>query len=128
MTTHILGPLSENQADLAWTAQAIFTVPLSRFARPGCPEIADVDELDRYRAVAGTIDGIPFVVRAYAGYPKDSVQMSLPSTVTDEAEGRGLITAAMAIFGLDESDRAWRRGDVVDPQAFVADLRERQTA
>jgi hypothetical protein len=119
--------------DDRWESAAIFTRPITALAQPGLDIRDGADGLDAFRAIAGAIDGVPFVFRAYPGDPNDTVQLYFeraadrPEHVHDLATLHRLTARIMEAYGIHAADLAWKTGDhVPDEQAFIRDLRERQ--
>lgn len=98
--------------DTAWQPQAVFTRSIEAFARPDLPLFQGSDELDGFEAVAGRIDGVPFTIRAYPGFPEDTAQLFLDTALSD-AERERTLAAIREAFGLGALECPWQRGAVI---------------
>lgn len=98
--------------DTAWQPQAVFTRSIEAFARPDLPLFQGSDELDSFQAVAGRIDGTPFTIRAYPGFPEDTAQLFLERALPD-AERERALAALREAFGLDAIECPWQRGEAI---------------
>ena len=129
MTEPVLAPFTDDMPEPWWDPQAIFTLPIESFVRPDHPETAGEDGLDAYRAIAGTVDGTPFTIRAYRGFPPRTVELYFSHAITDEAQIRALVARAMQAFAIPAAELAWQRGDTIgDHSAWLERLRNRPAA
>lgn len=99
-------------ANLELIPQAILDAPLSFFAKRWNIKFTQgTDELDSFQGAALRLDGIPFALRHYRGYPEDTTTLYLPREVSDLSKITAVIAAIVDALELSASAIRWQRAD-----------------
>jgi len=89
---------------------AIFGVPISYFSKNyGLKIESSHDDLDAYEGTYYIEGELPVAIRTYAGHPKNTVTLYLPSTLQSVEKISVLVRDVAKHFGIDDSALQWER-------------------
>jgi len=102
----------ESIAKVDLIPQAILNRPVSFFAdRRNIRFFWESDDLDVYESAALRLNGTPFALRHYRGYPENTTTIYLPREVSNVTDITSMISAIVQALELSRTEICWQRSE-----------------